>query len=70
MLAPEVISTLEKYTECCKRQYTPRCDRKCSQCDTCATKSQIIEAMETALKVIKFVEEKRRAHEQSNSQGQ
>lgn len=63
MLAPEVISTLEKYIACCKRQHTPECNRECQKCDICATKSQVIEALETALQVVKFVERKRAEHD-------
>lgn len=67
MKAPEVISILEKHLECIRRQHTPQCNRECQKCDTCATKSGTVEALETALKVLKYIEQKRSDNEQRNS---
>ena len=70
MKAPEVIANLEKHLECINRQHTEKCKRDCYNCDACVTKSVTAESIETALKVLKFVEEKRKAHEQGHSEGQ
>lgn len=63
MKAPEVIENLEKHLECINRQHTEKCNRDCRNCDVCVTKSVAAEALETALKVVKFVEERRKANE-------
>lgn len=66
MLAPEVISNLELHIACIKAQHTPECNRDCVHCDKALSKTPTLETLDTALKVIKFVEQKRREHE-SNS---
>lgn len=60
MKAPEVIHTLKLHLACISRQHTPDCKRECDTCDVCARKGETSEALETAIKVLEFVEQKRK----------
>lgn len=67
MLAPEVIHNLELHLECINRQHTPECNRDCVNCNVAVTKSVTAEALETALKVLRYVEKLRK--EKGNAEG-
>ena len=63
MLAPDVKRVLNLHLECIKRQHTPECNRDCVHCDALTRRSEVIEAIDTALKVVDFLERKRNEHE-------
>lgn len=60
MLAPDVINNLKLHLSCIQRQHTPECKRDCNNCDVCVRKNTTMEALDTAIKVLEFVEEKRK----------
>jgi len=67
MLAPEVISNLKMHLACIQRQHTPECKRECDKCDVCLRKNATMETLETAIKVLEYVEQKRA--ERKNEEG-
>lgn len=60
MKAEETIHLLKLHLACIQRQHTPDCKRECDNCELCVRKGKTIEALDTGIRVLEFVEQKRK----------
>lgn len=60
MKAEETIHLLKLHLACISRQHTPDCKRECDNCELCVRKGKTMEALETGIKVIEWLEQKRK----------
>lgn len=55
MRIPEVIKVLRVELECIDRQNTPKCNRKCRECDLVMAQATVREAYSTAITALEYL---------------
>ena len=62
MKAEGVRKVLSNLKACSERQLVKRCTRDCLHCDLIMPINDVLEGLDTAIKVVDFLEEKRKEH--------
>lgn len=62
MKAAETRKVIDNLRQCTERQIQKKCSRNCQQCDLLMPCNEVLEGLETAIKVIDFVDKNRKSY--------
>lgn len=62
MKAAETRKVIDNLRQCTERQIQNKCSRNCKKCDLLMPCNEVLEGLETAIKVIDFVDKNRNSY--------
>lgn len=62
MKAAETRKVIDNLRQCTERQIQKKCTRNCQKCDLLMPCNEVLEGLETAIKVIDFVDKNRKSY--------